>query len=162
MSATSNFSLYAYSTDITPGLKLFYGDGQAYVGTHPPSFVLQSVNISLSETDESTEFVATPDRAMDWASQPTMYIDTTSDAFNPVGFTIGNETVDNSSTVTRFGLYGGWAFHRDDEGIVEMKFYATPINETDIYLVRWNAGSSKTVDRISISLRTVALIIITS
>lgn len=63
-----------------------------------------------------------------------MYIDTTEGSLNAVGFVQGNQTLGDGSTTTGFGLYGGWAFHTNDESTIEMKFVATPTNETDIYL----------------------------
>lgn len=63
-----------------------------------------------------------------------MYVDTTDGAMNAVGFVAGNETAPDGATVTGFGLYGGWAFHRDDSSSIEMKFIASPTNETDVYL----------------------------
>ncbi|KAF2267367.1 hypothetical protein CC78DRAFT_577078 [Lojkania enalia] len=162
VSSQSNFSLYAYGTGLNPGLRLFYGDGHAYVGSKAPSFISQAVNITLSEKGDDAQFVATPERTVGWAAQPTMLVDMDTNSFDPVGFTWGNETLDNSSSTVGFGIYGGWAFHRNDEGTIEMKFYATPTNESDVYLVKWNGGETKSVDGISISLRTQAPVVITS
>lgn len=88
----------------------------------------------MSQNDDETEFLASPDSTVDWASQLTMYVDTTGGSLNTVGFVKGNETVQGSGTTSGFGLYGGWAFHKNSEEAIEMKFVATPTNETDIYL----------------------------
>ena len=124
--------------------------GRAYVGPSAPSFVSQAVNFTcrlpyivgkiraltdtVSQTDDDTEFIATPERTMDWPAEPTLFIDMTEGTNNPVGFVKGNETLENGSTISGFGLYGGWAFHKNGEGSIEMNFLATPTNETDIYL----------------------------
>ena len=84
--------------------------------------------------DDTTKFVARPERTMDWPSEPTLFIDITEGAMNPVGFVKGNETVPHGTEVSGFGLYGGWAFHKNAEASIEMKFLATPTNETDLYL----------------------------
>ena len=72
--------------------------------------------------------------APSWSTEPTMYVDLTEGATNPVGFTTGNETLPSGATVVGFGLYGGWAFHKQKDASLEMKFLATPTNETGIYL----------------------------
>ncbi|KAF2115269.1 hypothetical protein BDV96DRAFT_631925 [Lophiotrema nucula] len=162
LAQTTNFSLYANGTGLTPGLRLFYGDGQAYVGPKAPSFVSQAVNITLAEQGDKYAFVVTPERTMSWTAQPSMMVDMNSDAFEPVEFIFGNETAATSSSASGFGLYGGWAFHKNEAGTVEMKFYATKTNESDIYLIRWNSKATKSVDGISVSLRTLAPVAITA
>ncbi|KAF2799929.1 hypothetical protein K505DRAFT_229909 [Melanomma pulvis-pyrius CBS 109.77] len=158
--AQSNFSLYAYGKGIEPGLQLFYGDGQAYLGSSAPSFVSQAVNVS---SGEDAEFVATPNRTVDgWSAEPTLFIDLTEGANNPIGFVKKNESLGSGSTVSGFGLYGGWAFHKDDGGPIAMKFLASPTNETGIYLVKWNAGATRADDDVPISLRTLAPVPITA
>ncbi|KAF1963349.1 hypothetical protein CC80DRAFT_541284 [Byssothecium circinans] len=122
----SNFKLYAYGTKMKSGLRLFYGDGQAYIGHSAPTFVKEAVKITLTKPENSTEFVAAPDTAMKWESQPIMYINTTEGAMNPVGFIKNNETLGEGASAIGFGL------------------------------VKWNAGGSKTSDDFSISLRTMA------
>ncbi|KAF2687907.1 hypothetical protein K458DRAFT_414976 [Lentithecium fluviatile CBS 122367] len=156
VSAGVEFHLYAYGNGIKSGLQLFYGDGQAYVGASAPTFVTEAVNITLSQAEEGTEFVATPDTTVDWDSEPTMYIDTTEGAINAVGFVKGNETLGDGETTTGLGLYGGWAFHKVENSTIEMKFIATPTNESDIYLIKWNAGGTKASDEVAVSLRTQA------
>lgn len=84
-----------------------------------------------------------------------MYIDTTT-GLNAVGFTFSTGNLTDGETVDGFGLYGGWAFHMNDEDKVEMKFYATPTNETDVYQVLWNAASTSATSATAIALRTVA------
>lgn len=77
---------------------------------------------------------STGTRTMSWTSQPTMYVDLTEGAANPVGFTTDNDTLSSSATVVGFGLYGGWAFHKQESESLEMNFLAEPTNETGIYL----------------------------
>jgi hypothetical protein len=64
--------------------------------------------MAVSQVEENTEFVATPNTTVDWDVEPTMYIDTTAGVINPVGFVKGNETLPEGSTTTGLGLYGGW------------------------------------------------------
>ncbi|KAL1595208.1 hypothetical protein SLS60_009896 [Paraconiothyrium brasiliense] len=131
------FQLFAYGKLASSGLQLFYGDGQAYVGG-TPSFVTESVNISLVMTEGDDKFVAkantTAASTLDWSPEPTMYIDMTEGVANPIGFAKDNETLPSNATTVGFGLYGGWAFHKPDDADIEMKFLATPTNETGIYL----------------------------
>lgn len=79
-------------------------------------------------------FVANPDNSTNWPSARTMYVDVTEGAVEPVGFALANETLRDGKTTSGFGLYGGWAFHKQNSSAIEMKFIATPTNETDIYL----------------------------
>ncbi|KAF2640243.1 P-loop containing nucleoside triphosphate hydrolase protein [Massarina eburnea CBS 473.64] len=128
-----SFKLYAYGTGIKSGLRLFYGDGHAYVGHTAPTFVKEAVNITITANENSTEFVAAPDVTVEWESSPTLYVDTTAGAINPIGFIKQNETLPEGATAIGFGLYGGWAYHRQEESDIQMKFIATPTNETGIY-----------------------------
>jgi hypothetical protein len=48
------------------------------------------------------------------------------------------------------------AFHKEGDEVIEMKFIATPTNETDIYLIKWDAGGTKASDDVAVSLRTQA------
>ncbi|KAF2027241.1 hypothetical protein EK21DRAFT_115009 [Setomelanomma holmii] len=156
IASVPNFSLYAYGKDLQSGLKLYYGDGLAYVGLQAPSFVTEAVNITLSLTDDE-KFVAMPGGTVEWSSQPTMYIGANSGDLKVVGFTVGNETASTNSTVDGFGLFGGWAFNNMDAGEIEMKFVASPTNETNVYQVKWNAASTKVSGSdVPISLRTAA------
>ncbi|OCL07333.1 hypothetical protein AOQ84DRAFT_440255 [Glonium stellatum] len=158
----TTFKLYAYGPNITNGLRFFYGDGQAYIGSSAPPSVTQAVNITLTSTDSDTTFLVNADSATtNWTSQPMMYIDTTTNAFEPVGFTTSNTTLSEGEVTEGFGLYGGWAFHLNDAGTVDMNFYASPTEENDVYLVKWNAASTKATDGISIALRTEAPMVIT-
>jgi hypothetical protein len=63
-----------------------------------------------------------------------MYVDLTEGATNPIGFVNDNETLPSGASTVGFGLYGGWAFHKQNNANIEMKFLATPTNETGIYL----------------------------
>lgn len=90
-----------------------------------------------------------------------MYINTTTDAFEPVGFTTSNSTLSTGEVTDGFGLYGGWAYYAGDSGTVEMNFFASPTNKTDVYLVKWNAASTTPTDAVAISLRTVAPVVTT-
>ncbi|KAF2807958.1 uncharacterized protein BDZ99DRAFT_464860 [Mytilinidion resinicola] len=155
--ASHTFSLYAYGTDITPGLPLFYGDGKAYIGTSTPSWLSEGVNITLTSTDDDTTFVAAPSSSStNWTTTPMMYIDTTSDAFQPVGFTSTNSSLSDGQVTSGFGLYGGWAMHLADDGTVEMGFYAVETNVTDVYEVLWNAATATPTTGTAIALRTIA------
>ncbi|KAJ4303507.1 hypothetical protein N0V90_002403 [Kalmusia sp. IMI 367209] len=155
VSEETDFQLFAYGKTEKSGLQLFYGDG----GT--PSFVKEAVNITLSMTDDDTKFIAKADSTVSWSSSPTMYVDLTDGAANPVGFVTDNGTLPSGATVVGFGLYGGWAFHKQNDSALEMKFLATPTNETGIYLVKWNAATTKASDDIPISLRTQAPVALT-
>lgn len=90
--------------------------------------------VPVAESGDDVQFVATPDRTTDWTALPTMYVDNSTDAYSPIGFVLGNETLGDGLSDSGFGLYGGWAFHKNGDGEVEMKFHATPTNETDVYL----------------------------
>jgi hypothetical protein len=115
---------------------------------------------------------------MNWSGLPILAVDNSTGASNPVSFVNENDT-ENVGSISGFGLYGGWAFHKNGAGEVEMKFIATPTNESGIYLyvclplqnraggltagrVKWNAAASKSEDDISIALRTLAPTTITS
>ncbi|KAF2445481.1 hypothetical protein P171DRAFT_430892 [Karstenula rhodostoma CBS 690.94] len=159
VSETLEFNLFAYGKLASSGLQLFYGDGQAYVGG-APSFVKESVNISLVMVEGGDKFVARANTTSPaWPTEPTMYVDLTEGAAISVGFTTDNKTLPDGATSVGFGLYGGWVFHKQDDADIEMKFLATPTNETGIYLVKWNAASTKTRDAIPISLRTQAPVV---
>lgn len=87
----------------------------------------------VSEQGENIQFVASPESPMNWSTLPILAVDNTTGASNPVSFVNSNDTEDAGS-VSGFGLYGGWAFHKNGAGEVEMKFIATSTNESDVYL----------------------------
>ncbi|KAF1979902.1 hypothetical protein BU23DRAFT_108213 [Bimuria novae-zelandiae CBS 107.79] len=150
------FPLFAYGKVAKSGLRLSYADGLAYIGGFP-SFAKEAVNITLSLAEGDDKFVAkgnSTGTAPSLSSKPTMYVDVTEGASNPVGFTTDNETLPSGATAVGFGLYGGWVFHKQQNSSLEMKFIATPTNETGIFLVKWNAAATKASDDIAISLRT--------
>lgn len=121
-------------------------------------------------TGEGSKFVAKSNTTTHaWSTDPMMYIDMTEGTNNPVGFIHDNETLPSGASTVGFGLYGGWAFHKQGDSEIEMKFLAAPTNETGIYLlviqgfflikltscrVKWNAASTTTSNDIPISLRT--------
>ncbi|KAF2711637.1 hypothetical protein K504DRAFT_523069 [Pleomassaria siparia CBS 279.74] len=153
---SSNFSLYAYGTDITPGIRLFFGDSLAYVGHSAPTFVKEAVNVTMSHITTDNQFLATPDGTLAGVTQPALYIDTTEGANNPVGFA-STDDMPTGGNDTGFGLYGGWAYHLDNDGTIAMNFLASPTNETGIYLVKWKtSGATKASSEVAISLRTVS------
>ncbi|KAF2661806.1 hypothetical protein K491DRAFT_687202 [Lophiostoma macrostomum CBS 122681] len=163
--ATSNqhmtdFKLYAYGSGLKPGLRLFYGDGLAYIGEKTPSFVTEAVNVTFSESVDGTEFVAKPDTSTAW-DQELLYVVNSTDAFDSVGFATDGDNGTSSNTTSGFGLYGGWAFHQNGDGKIQMKFYATPTDDEDIYLVKWSAGGTQTSGDTPIALRTMAPTVIT-
>ncbi|KAF2819689.1 hypothetical protein CC86DRAFT_471788 [Ophiobolus disseminans] len=152
----NNFTLYAYGKDIQAGMKMYYGDGKAYVGLKAPSFVSEAVDITLSNTDDQ-KFVVTANGTTGWKSHPSMYIGAETGDVKSVGFKFDNETKADGAIVTGFGLFGGWAYNNIEAGAIEMSFVATPTNETDVYQVKWNAAGTKvTGNDVPISLRTEA------
>ncbi|KAH7390704.1 hypothetical protein BKA66DRAFT_607726 [Pyrenochaeta sp. MPI-SDFR-AT-0127] len=156
VSATDNFTLYAYGKGLQSGLQLVYGDGQAYIGLKLPSFAVQATNIKLSLTDDA-KLIATPDSTASWSSEPSLYIGADDGDLKKIGFSAGNETIPDGAIVAGFGLFGGWAYNSEHAGAIEMKFVASPTNETDVYQVKWNvAGTKVTGGDIPISLRTEA------
>ncbi|KAF2495701.1 hypothetical protein BU16DRAFT_510716 [Lophium mytilinum] len=179
--SSHTFSLYAYGKNITPGLPLFYGDGKAYIGTSTPSWVSEGVNITrkpflhfkllpfwiylippVTSTDDDTTFVAAPaSTSTNWTTTPMMYINTSSDAFQPIGFTSTNSSLSDGQVSSGFGLYGGWAMHLADDGTVEMSFYAVETNVTDVYEVMWNAATATPTTGTAIALRTMAPAVVT-
>jgi hypothetical protein len=79
--------------------------------------------------------VATPEEDnVAWPAHPVMYIDTNPKSSEAVGFAFSNATLNGTMSATGFGLYGGWAFHKGADAEVEMKFYATPTEDNDVYL----------------------------
>ena len=85
--------------------------------------------------DDETKFLAKPDNPEDWSVEASLYIDASPGAIKPVGFSRANESLPDGATDNGFGLYGGWAYHKDDpEAALEMKFLATPTNESDVFL----------------------------
>ncbi|KAL5447409.1 hypothetical protein PMIN06_007492 [Paraphaeosphaeria minitans] len=112
VSEDTEFKLFAYGKLASSGLQLFYGDGQAYVGG-TPSFVKESVNISLVMAEGGDVFVAKANTTGPiWSTEPTMYVDLTEGATNPIGFTQDSKTLPSGTSSVGFGLYGGWAFHK--------------------------------------------------
>jgi hypothetical protein len=89
---------------------------------------------TVSQAGEDAEFLATPDRTIEGWEEPAFAIDLTEGVNNPVKFVKANSTLGSDATVSGFGLYGGWAFHKDNGGPIAMKFLASPTNETGIYL----------------------------
>lgn len=89
-------------------------------------------------TEGESQFVVKTNKtaasASERASKEMMYVDLTEGAANPVGFTMDNKTLPKGASAVGFGLYGGWAFHKQGNADLEMKFLATPTNETGIYL----------------------------
>ncbi|KAL5433875.1 hypothetical protein PMIN05_008128 [Paraphaeosphaeria minitans] len=72
VSEDTEFKLFAYGKLASLGLQLFYGDGQAYVGG-TPSFVKESVNISLVMAEGGDVFVAKANTTGPiWSTEPTM------------------------------------------------------------------------------------------
>jgi hypothetical protein len=89
---------------------------------------------TVSQAGEDAEFLATPDRTIEGWEEPAFAIDLTEGVNSPVKFVKANSTLGSDATVSGFGLYGGWAFHKDNGGPIAMKFLASPTNETGIYL----------------------------
>jgi hypothetical protein len=86
-------------------------------------------------TEGDDKFVAKANTtAISTLAGPTMYVDLTEGAANPIGFVKDNETLPGGASTVGFGLYGGWAFHKQNDANIEMKFLAAPTNETGIYL----------------------------
>lgn len=88
----------------------------------------------MAQVGDDAEFEATPDETVENWTGAYMAIDLTEEANNPVKFVNPNDTAPSGATKTGFGLYGGWAFHKDGDGPVAMNFLASPTNETGIYL----------------------------
>ncbi|KAF2134509.1 hypothetical protein P153DRAFT_427202 [Dothidotthia symphoricarpi CBS 119687] len=151
LSAATNFHLYAYGTGLPTGLTLFYGNGLAYVSLDAPSSASNAANVIMSMT--GNKLVVSADSV---ASQPYFYIGANADGDNlkTVGFA---STPPPGAISSGFGLFGGGVYSNQNTGSLLMNFVATPTNEKDVYLVKWNAGTDKpTGTNVPISLRTEA------
>ena len=95
---------------------------------------MQFLTITVSENGDEAEFIAHPNRTIEGFTQPTLYVDLNAGTNDPLGFVGDNEKPPSGATVTGFGLYGGWAFHRNNGEPIAMKFLASPTNETNVYL----------------------------
>ena len=146
------FELFAYGKVARPGLRLCYADGLAYIGGFPSSseemanitrkvrnrLVRMILTTAVSMAEDSDRFVARASSAgsddPSWFSERTMFVDLTEGATSAVGFVADSERLPTGATTVGFGLYGGWAFHKQADTSLEMKFVAAPTNETGIYL----------------------------
>jgi hypothetical protein len=65
-----------------------------------------------------------------------MYIGADNGDMKTVGFAADDKAIPKGAVVAGFGLFGGWAFNNNvKDGVIEMKFVASPTTEEDVY--RW-------------------------
>lgn len=91
--------------------------------------------------------------AWNTTSDPSLYIVTTSGAFEQVGFVAPNGTLPTGAVTTGFTWYGMAAAYETSAGDMEMRFWATTTNETDVWSLMWNTDGDKQTGGFPIALR---------
>lgn len=86
-------------------------------------------------------------------SDPSLYIITTSGAFDQVGFEATNGTLPTGAVTTGFTWYGKAAAYQTTAGDLEMQFWALTTNESDVWSLMWNTDGAKQTGGFPIALR---------
>lgn len=165
---TESVTLYAYG-GIANGAEVFYIDskslnarlanffnhyntGLAYIGqVSTPSWASVATNISFTVDRASTTAAWTiaPNTTgsssnVTFNSTLSMYIVTTSEDFQQVGFASNTDTLPAGATKTGFTFIGTSAAYAASELDYQMRFWASTTNVTDLYTLNWNGGGNAT------------------
>ncbi|WPA98206.1 uncharacterized protein RHO25_002818 [Cercospora beticola] len=146
-------ALWGYGFGIH-GMPLFYSDGFAYLGHEAPANALVSTNISLVTISGGGSFTAKPVNSTlsDWTS-PKLSIDNNPGALSPVSFSSGENS---SLTTSGFDLWGTLLIWVSNEGAVDIKWYAEPVDAYNrTWALKWNVDNIVGNQAIPIALKTL-------
>lgn len=109
---------------------------------------------ALVENSGST-FIATPSNGTlnGNASTARLYIDTSNGGFNTVGFT-DSASSNSTATTSGFLIFGSLLMWKSSEGQVQSKWYASPTDVKDVYVLKWNVDNIATESATPIVLKT--------
>lgn len=122
-----------------------FGQSTANQSLRPAVSMSNSMVLGAPENGTSANFTSAP-----------LYIPTSDSGPMSVGFNGDNSTSTDRNS-TGFDFYGAWLFHRSTDGHIEMNWFASPTDDTDILQIKWDAsGAAGTqTSATAISLRTM-------
>ncbi|PPJ59302.1 hypothetical protein CBER1_04227 [Cercospora berteroae] len=145
-------ALWGYGFGIH-GMPLYYSDGFAYLGHEAPANSLVSTNVSFAISDDGS-FTANPVNSTlsDWTS-PKLSIDNNPGAWSPVSFSSGENA---SLTTSGFDLWGTLLVWVSNEGAVDIKWYAEPVDAYNrTWALKWNVDNTVGNHATPIALKTL-------
>lgn len=96
--------------------------------------------------------IAPGQAAPSW-SNVTYFIPSDTTATHQTGFV--DSGASTSDLTTGFVFYGNTAAWADSTGTLQTKWYATPYEDTNIWLLNWDLSTDSSDDKVQVTLRTV-------
>ncbi|KAI1847861.1 hypothetical protein JX265_013903 [Neoarthrinium moseri] len=153
---SSSFQLYAYGEGFG-GLSVFYWNGLAYLGDASLANDTEAAAVLCKSSSDSTSMVGipvtTPGQATPSWSGVTYYIPSDTATTHQTGFVSGEATTEDLTT--GFVFYGNTAAWATSSGKLQTKWFATPYENTNIWLLNWNPSTDSSDNKVQVTLRSV-------